>query len=241
MTIQYSKQSYWNERYAKDRDCFDWFQHYPALKDTIKQALHGSAGGVIPKEKCRVLVPGCGTSSLSADMVKDGYGSVTSIDWSEICIENMREKDPKGSYEVMNIEDLAYEDDSFDLVIAKGVIDSIICGENSVHAVATALHEFHRVLTDNGTLICVSYGSPDQRQWHFEGKVENEFSWKVDWVTIPKPKIPNLDVTTKDDLSDHYIYICQKRAPLPAAISEETEEQVETEVGDSPRAVEYSS
>lgn len=155
---------------------------------------------MIPKEKCSILVPGCGNSSLSADLTNDGYGSVTSIDWSEICIENMREKDPKGIYEVMNVEDLAYEDGSFDLVIAKGVVDSIICGENSVHAVAKALHEFERVLTDNGVLICVSYGSPDQRQWHFEGKVEHEFSWRFDWVTIPKPKIPSMDATTKDDL-----------------------------------------
>lgn len=28
--------------------------------------------------------------------------------------------------------------------------------------------------------------------------------------------------------SDHYIYICQKRAPLPATISEENEEQGDT-------------
>ena len=109
----------------------------------------------------------------------------------------MKNLDPKGTYEAMDARDLTFEDGSFDLIIAKGIIDSLSCGENYVHHISKMLHEFHRVLTDSGTLICVSYGAPDQRQWYFDGEHAGEFNWTVDISTIAKPLLPNMELKLK--------------------------------------------
>ena len=34
---QYGKIGYWDERYTKDPEPFDWYQRYQGLKDIIKQ------------------------------------------------------------------------------------------------------------------------------------------------------------------------------------------------------------
>ena len=174
-----------------DRDHFDWYQRYTSLSDVLENS------SPCPIAKCRVLVPGCGNSSLSAEMLKDGYASVTSIDWSQVCIDNMKQLDPKGKYETMDARDLTFEDGSFDMIVAKGIIDSLSCGENYVHHISKTLHELHRVLADNGTLFCISYGAPDQRQWYFDGEHAGEFTWKLEMSTITKPTLPNMELKMK--------------------------------------------
>jgi len=158
-----------------------------------------------PKSKCRVLIPGCGNSALSRDMIQDGYGSVKNIDWSQVCIDNMSRLDPKGEYEKMDARNLTFRDNSFDLVIAKGLIDSLSCGENYVQHISQTLHEIHRVLSEDGTLMCISYAAPEQRRWHFEGEQPGEFSWSVDTLTVPKPTLPTMDIKMRGD--DPYVLI----------------------------------
>ena len=34
---QYGKTSYWDERYTKDPEPFDWYQRYGGLKDIVSQ------------------------------------------------------------------------------------------------------------------------------------------------------------------------------------------------------------
>ena len=34
---QYGKQEYWEDRYQKDKERFDWYQRYSGLKDIITQ------------------------------------------------------------------------------------------------------------------------------------------------------------------------------------------------------------
>ena len=36
---QYGKQEYWDDRYMKDKEQFDWYQRYSGLKDVITQYL----------------------------------------------------------------------------------------------------------------------------------------------------------------------------------------------------------
>lgn len=39
-----------------------------------------------------MLVVGCGNSSLSGDMFDDGFSNITSMDFSELVIDEMRQK-----------------------------------------------------------------------------------------------------------------------------------------------------
>ena len=63
------------------------------------------------KSKSSILFSGCGNSTLSEEMYKDGYPNIINVDFSEICIEKMREKHqhcPGMEWEVMDIKDLKW-------------------------------------------------------------------------------------------------------------------------------------
>ena len=60
---QYGKTAYWDERYTKDPEPFDWYQRYSGIKDLIAQYV---------KKSDNILMAGCGNSRLSEDMYDDG-------------------------------------------------------------------------------------------------------------------------------------------------------------------------
>ena len=69
-----------------------------------------------------------------------------------------KEKCPKLSSVHMDARALAYEDGCFDVVIDKGCLDSVLCGENAHAGAKKMFEEINRVLTPNGVYICVTYG-----------------------------------------------------------------------------------
>jgi hypothetical protein len=46
---------YWDKRYKKDEEQFDWYQRYDTLKHILEE--------VTPKSMDRILMVGCGNSS----------------------------------------------------------------------------------------------------------------------------------------------------------------------------------
>ena len=52
---------------------------------------------------------------------------------------------------------------SFDAVVDKATLDSVLCGENSTANVNKMISEVHRVLGKNGVYLVVSYGQPEFR------------------------------------------------------------------------------
>ena len=81
---QYGKPDYWENRYIKDPEPFDWYQKYsenPHLKGTLNKHIPKTAS---------ILIPGCGSSRLSEEMVADGYtGGIANIDISRTVIDLM--------------------------------------------------------------------------------------------------------------------------------------------------------
>lgn len=201
---QYGKPEYWEERYSKDPEPFDWYQRYAALRDLV--SAH------VPKAGA-VLVPGCGNSTLSEDMVDDGFvGGIANIDISRTVIDAQAErlKDRKGlTWQVMNCCALSFPDGAFDAVLDKGTLDSLLCGENTTANASRYLHEVARVMKPSGVLMVVSYGSPENRLSYLEG----DFGWSVAVHTLPKPTInaAGLPEASNDPTQLHYIYICRKQ------------------------------
>ncbi len=77
---------------------------------------------------------GCGNSLLSEEMYRDGFTDITNIDYSSVVINNMKKKYsnlPSMKWEVMDIRDLQYEEDTFDVVIEKGTLDSLLVDERN--------------------------------------------------------------------------------------------------------------
>ena len=132
---------------------------------------------------------GCGNSRLSEEMDNDGFHNIVNIDSSKTVIENMVEayKDrPTLVWTVMNCTAMEYKDATFDSVLDKGTLDSILCGEGSTANVAKYCREVSRVLTEKGVFVVVSYGIPDNRLSYLENE---EYGWKVNVHTIPKPTV----------------------------------------------------
>ena len=61
---QYGKPEYWEERYQKDKEPFDWYQRYSGVKDMITQYI---------QPNFQILMLGCGNSKFSEEMFEDGY------------------------------------------------------------------------------------------------------------------------------------------------------------------------
>lgn len=105
----------------------------------------------------------------------------------------------------MDVRDLKYEQNTFDLIIDKSTIDALLCGDSSFINVALMLKEVQRVLKEDGIYMIISYGKPENRLLHLERK---NLSFDVSIFTIKK------ELSEEDDDLDfnkvHYVYVCKK-------------------------------
>jgi len=67
---QYGKTTYWDERYTKDPEPFDWYQRYSGVRDLVNQYV---------KREDVILMSGCGNSRLTEDMFEDGNYKLFSL------------------------------------------------------------------------------------------------------------------------------------------------------------------
>ncbi|KAF2312689.1 hypothetical protein GH714_039670 [Hevea brasiliensis] len=227
-TQAYGEPWYWDNRYANESGPFDWYQKYDSLAPLIN--LYA------PRyHRPRILVVGCGNSAFSEGMVDDGYEDVVNVDISSVVIEAMQKKyfnRPPLKYIQMDVRDMStFQTGSFDAVIDKGTLDSILCGNNSRQNAAKMLEEVWRVLRDKGVYILVTYGAPVYRLrllresylWRiklhvieklFSGGVSEHPMWEL---TNPVPlgyDGNSVEVTLGKNPDVHYIYVCTKDESL---------------------------
>ncbi|KAG6679754.1 hypothetical protein I3842_13G008200 [Carya illinoinensis] len=171
---------------------------------------------------------------MSEDMVKDGYEDIMNIDISSVAIDMMRKKYgniPQLKYMQMDVRDMSFfPDESFDGVIDKGTLDSLMCGTDAPISSAQMLGEVSRLLKPGGTYMLISYGDPSARMPHLSRPVYN---WKTVLYIIPRPGFEKPEKscsTTKsylepvpttekgllpldfvlEDPDSHFIYVCKK-------------------------------
>jgi EEF1A lysine methyltransferase 4 len=200
----YGKVDYWDERYAREAEPFDWYQRWTGIREVF---IHH----VQPQH--RILHIGCGNSKLAEDMHEDGYVNSVNIDISQVVIRAMQERYREMSgleFRHMDGKKMEFKDKSFDVIIDKGTMDTILCGENSTGNTQRYLGDVSRVLADHGTFLVVSYGQPAQRQPYLD---KPEFRWDITVHQVAKPSIPTNPTPSedKDTPNVHYIYVCKKR------------------------------
>ncbi|KZV33655.1 hypothetical protein F511_12354 [Dorcoceras hygrometricum] len=218
-TQAYGESWYWDDRYTQDPAQFDWYQSYPALAPLISFYI---------RRRHHVLVVGCGNSAFSESMVDDGYDEVVNIDFSSVVIEAMKKKypiHPNLKYMTMDARDMSsFSANSFDAVVDKGTLDSLLCGQNSRPNANRMLEEVYRVLKENGVYILITYGSPLYRL----SLLRESCSWAIKLHTIEKLTsgnssddqnkelmfpIPFDSMGVADFIKNtdvHYIYVCIK-------------------------------
>lgn len=224
-TYNYGDALYWDARYVQEGGSFDWYQRYSALRPFVRKYIPTSS---------RVLMVGCGNAVMSEDMVKDGYGEIMNIDISSVAIDMMRRKYehiPQLKYMQMDVKDMSFfPDESFDSVIDKGTLDSLMCGSDAPISAAQMLGEVSRLLKPGGIYMLITYGDPTVRMVHLNHPVYN---WKTALYIIPRPgfqRPANYTASIKsflepvpttekgllppdfvlEDPDSHFIYVCKK-------------------------------
>lgn len=149
-------------------------------------------------------------------MYAEGYTNIQNIDISYTVVKQMQEmyKDGKEMvYKQMDVKNMTgFGDGTFDCVIDKGTLDSILCGDGSGPNAHMMLSEIHRVLNANGVYICISYGVKDQRYEYLSNK---DFDWQTLHHMVAKPTISTSQVVASeknDEKNFHWVYICRKAA-----------------------------
>eukprot|EP00392_Amoebophrya_sp_AT5.2_P006378 g6390.t1 len=187
---QYGKGDYWDERYTRDPEPFDWYQRWSGVRDIIAP--------LIASQSSPVLVVGAGNSRMSEEMYDEGYSQIQNIDSSAVAMKAMAEKykDKAGlMYAQMDVKQMEYGDGSYPTVLDKGTMDSILCGEASTLNIGKALTEISRVLDPKGVFVSVSHGQPNYRLTYLQ---RPEYGWDVTVHTVEKPRMPNATIATDD-------------------------------------------
>ncbi|KAJ6755152.1 S-ADENOSYL-L-METHIONINE-DEPENDENT METHYLTRANSFERASES SUPERFAMILY PROTEIN [Salix purpurea] len=222
-TYNYGDALYWDVRYVQEAESFDWYQRYASLRPFVRRHIPASS---------RVLMVGCGNALMSEDMVDDGYENIMNVDISSVAIDLMRrkyEQMPQLKYMEMDVRDMSFfPDESFDAVIDKGTLDSLMCGSDAPISAARMLGEVSRLLKPGGIYMLITYGDPKVRMPHLS---RSNYSWKIVLYAIPRPgfkkpagssSISHLEPVpitetgslpadfVLDDPDSHFIYVCKK-------------------------------
>ena len=201
----YGKIEYWEERYARRPEPFDWYKVYSGIKEIISPYM---------TKNDKILNIGCGNSRLSEDLSEEGYEDITNIDFSNKVISIMEEKCkakyPKMSFKVMDVLDMKeIQTGSFNTVIDKGTLDSVLCGDNSVPNAQKMISEVFRVLVPGGHYICITYGDPEHRKKFLE--TQQWANLAVDKIQKPSTTVSATMNADENDLKNfHYIYTMTK-------------------------------
>jgi ubiquinone/menaquinone biosynthesis C-methylase UbiE len=199
----YGEKKYWEERYESQKGkTFDWLEDYESIKPILDNL------GI--KKEYRILNVGCGNSEFSEKMYDEGFTHNYNIDICQNVIDfmNTRNKGKKGlHFDVMDVCEMAYKDETFDLIIDKSTIDALLCSDHSFMIVAKMLKEISRVLKTGGYYVIISYGQPENRMIHLE---RDHLAFDIQIYTIKRQ-----DDDEKDKEKIHYVYICKK---LPEAV-----------------------
>ena len=121
----YKLQDYWDERYTKE-ESFEWCKSYDDFKGLMRKHVRNSD---------RILMLGCGNSALSEQMYQDGYRNIVNIDFSPVVIENMKRKCQhlvEMDWLVMDIANMTFPSNSFDVVIEKATLDALMVEEKDL-------------------------------------------------------------------------------------------------------------
>eukprot|EP00667_Euglena_gracilis_P022325 EG_transcript_24786 len=186
---------YWEERYAENDREFEWYLSYRDLQPLFDPLL---------SPEHRILVLGCGTSSLSAELYAAGYHRIVNVDLSESCVATMRERCralPGMEWEVGDCTRLRYGEAEFDVVLDKGCMDALLCqlhGERDVHRMN--LH-VQRVLKPGGRFVVVSSGFPDTR---FPLLWRKPLAWQVKYRMVHNTRAPTAERT------EYHVYTMTK-------------------------------
>ncbi|KAF9054476.1 S-adenosyl-L-methionine-dependent methyltransferase [Panaeolus papilionaceus] len=170
----YGTREYWDHRYSQEADdeSFDWFKSFADLTDLLHE--------IIPTKSAHILMLGCGNSTLSQDMWEDGYRNIVNIDYSPVLVQKMSARHstvrPEMEWHQMDVRELNFDDESFDVAIDKGTMDAMMTAKGDVwdppaqvmEDCNKEVDEALRVLRKGGVFIYLTFGQPHFRRRYLQ-------------------------------------------------------------------------
>jgi len=163
MLHSFGKLEFWDTRYgAKLEDTHEWYLEWTDIQNVIFHTIP-----ILKEYKententIKFLDVGCGNSSILEELWDYGITDVAGIDFCEIVITFMEERknivDRESiQYHLMDIREMTFPDEHFDIILDKGCLDCLICTPKTVENVEQAMTQISRVLKPNGHFLLVS-------------------------------------------------------------------------------------
>ncbi|KAF8202378.1 hypothetical protein BJ912DRAFT_920746 [Pholiota molesta] len=113
-------------------------------------------------------------------MWEDGYRNIVNTDYSEILIAQMKKRHseirPEMEWHEMDVRDLAFENEAFDVAIDKGTMDAMMTAKGDVwdppqqviEDCTKEVDETLRVLRKGGVFIYLTFGQPHFRRRYLQ-------------------------------------------------------------------------
>jgi len=160
---EFTKEEYWNEFFRKRKEVpFEWYGEYLELAELLHKYI---------TIKDKLLIVGCGNSSLGPELFRFGITNQTNIDISPVVINQMKQSYPDVEFRIADVCNLEFEDSTFSVVLDKGTFDALCPAptkssnstentEEEGHSSDFMLREISRVVGSRGRLLCVSLLQP---------------------------------------------------------------------------------
>ncbi|KAL0920954.1 hypothetical protein M5K25_007974 [Dendrobium thyrsiflorum] len=172
-------------------DSFEWYAEWPFLRDMLLSQLSSVPSVATSSDAAvgpppQILVPGCGNSSVSEHLYDAGFRQITNIDFSKIVVSDMLRRNvrmrPEMRWRVMDMTDMQFADESFDVVLDKGGLDALMEPEAGSELGNKYLTEVKRIVKSRGKYLCITLAES-----HVLGLLFNlfRFGWKTTIHVVP--------------------------------------------------------
>jgi len=159
---EYGSRLYWDQRYSKSEEAFDWMCDYEQLEPTILPLI----SKLKSNKHCKILIIGCGNANFSVDFVNNsGFNTknVIHIDYCDVVIQQQKKKFPSLDFRVMDALNMAQlDDDTIDCIIDKSLIDTTLCYHDGHETTERLFTEMHRVLKNGGRIVTISLHTEEE-------------------------------------------------------------------------------
>eukprot|EP01119_Soliformovum_irregulare_P002748 TRINITY_DN13002_c0_g1_i1.p1 TRINITY_DN13002_c0_g1~~TRINITY_DN13002_c0_g1_i1.p1 ORF type:complete len:221 (+),score=38.61 TRINITY_DN13002_c0_g1_i1:31-693(+) len=148
---------------------YDWYHPYEEVAEHLKKIIPVSTTN-------KILHVGCGNSELGERMWQDDLGNIVNVDYSPSGIDYMMKrfeslqgsgsftpKDTTCKYLTMDATNLEFDDQTFDYVFEKSLLDAMLCDSSGEATFLEFLRQSRRILKSTGRHICITHSPPSER------------------------------------------------------------------------------
>eukprot|EP00981_Chlorochromonas_danica_P003625 scaffold667_cov168-Ochromonas_danica.AAC.32 len=187
---EFNSKEYWNHFFQeRNKTAFEW---YGVFGDVVPHLLPAI------QKTDRHLVIGCGNSNFSSELYDLGYHDIVNVDFSELVIEEMKEKNtstrPLMTWDIGDMTKLdSYSPSSFHTVLDKGALDALLSADTEeLRSQALCMfQEIDRVLQENGKYICITLAESYVLKALVDYFIQRNNRWKMDiWPIFTSSRSP---------------------------------------------------